>query len=112
MHAQGGKKSTGSQISNGKLRGAHSRDNLSDNSQKPIFKAMRPPSQASQHRVDQLQEMIEMKDLQFANAGGAKAGHRPSKSSANKYVPGQEIQKVYAENETRLNNQRQKVLLD
>lgn len=52
-----------------------------------------------------------MKDLQFANASGTK-GRAQGHKTASKYVPGQEIQKVYADNDARLNNQRQKVLLD
>lgn len=50
---------------------ANSRDNMAEDSGKFAFKAMRPPSQASQHRVEQLQEMIEMKDLQFSSGNNA-----------------------------------------
>jgi len=69
------------------------------------------------HRVEQLQEMIEMKDLQFSGDGGRRgrgsqgAAARPG-AQIGKYVPGQEMARVYADNETKLANQRQKVLLD
>lgn len=75
---------------------------------------MRPPSQASQHRVEQLQEMIEMKDLQFSNGNTrmSRVSSGQQRTGGSKYVPGQEIRQVYAEHESKLNNQRQKVLLD
>jgi hypothetical protein len=57
--------------------------------------------------------MIEMKDLQFSGEGKRRSnqGQRPG-AAVGKYVPGQEMQRVYAENDVRLANQRQKVLLD
>lgn len=65
------------------------------------------------HRVEQLQEMIVMKDLQFSkDAKGRGQGSAAGRSAAKQYVPGKDIQGVYADNESKLMNQRQKVLLD